>query len=160
MADATADTAEEPEKGSSKKGLIIGLVLALVGAGAGFFVTSSGMLGGGGGKEEKVEKVPISSDVAFLPMDPITVAVGDPSDRRFFRFRAQLEVPASYQAEVEKLLPRVVDVLNTYLRSVTMADVEHPAALLTLRAQLRRRLDLVVGGDRINDLLIMEFVVN
>ena len=159
MADATADTAEEPEKGSSKKGLIIGIVLALVGAGAGFFLTSSGIIGGGAEKE-KEEKIPVSADVAFLPLDPITVAVGETADRRFLRFRAQLEVPTSYQAEVEKLLPRVVDVLNTYLRSVTMADVEHHAALLTLRAQLRRRLDLVVGGDRINDLLIMEFVVN
>lgn len=158
MTDATADAAEEPQKGS-KKGLIIGLVLALVGGGAGFFVTSSGLLGGGG-PEKPAEKSAASADVVFLPIDPITVAIGSPSEGRFLRFHAQLEVPAAYEPEVSKLLPRIVDVLNTYLRSVTMADVENPAALLTLRAQLRRRLDLVVGGDKINDLLVMEFVVN
>ena len=160
MADATADTAESPEEGSSKKGLIIGLVLALVGGGGAFFVTSSGMLGGGDDEKEKPLDAVAKADVAVVPIDPITVAVGNPSDRRFLRFRAQLEVPTAYQAEVEKLTPRVVDVLNTYLRAVTLADVEHPAALLTLRAQLRRRLDLVVGDAKINDLLVMEFVVN
>ena len=160
MADTTAEEAESPEEGSSKKGLIIGVVLALVGAGGGFFVTSSGMLGGGEKSDSKPVEIKGPSDIAFVAIDPITVAVGNPADRRFLRFRAQLEVPTAYQAEVEGLLPRIVDVLNTYLRSVTMADVEHPAALLTLRAQLRRRLDLVVGGDRINDLLVMEFVVN
>lgn len=159
MADAMANAAETPSEKSSKKGLIIGLVLALVGGGAGFFLTSSGILGGG----SETEKTVVANgdvDVTFLPIDPITVAVGNRSDGRFLRFQAQIEVPTAHQDDVSKLMPRIVDVLNTYLRSVTMADVENPAALLMLRAQLRRRVDLVVGGDKINDLLVMEFVVN
>ena len=148
---------EEPPK-KSKKGLLIGLVLSVVGAGGGFFVTSSGLLGGGGEGTTKIAR--FSDDVTFVPVDPMTISMGRPADQRFLRFRAQLEVKADYESDVAALMPRVVDVLNTYLRSITMADVEDPSSLLELRSQMRRRIDLVVGGDKINDLLVMEFVVN
>ena len=90
----------------------------------------------------------------------MTVSVGDPNGRRHLRFRAELEVDSAGKGDVEKLLPRVVDVLNTYLQSLTIAEIEDPSALLTLRSQMRRRIDLVVGGDRVHDLLVMEFVLN
>lgn len=157
MTDATADAAEEPPK-KSKMGLIVGLVLAIVGGGAGFFVASSGLLSGS--SEGAAPKAAYAGDVAFVPVDPMTISIGPPSDSRFLRFRAELEVKAAYQSDVENLMPRVVDVLNTYLRSISMADVEDPSALLTLRSQMRRRIDLVLGENKVNDLLVMEFVVN
>lgn len=154
---------EEDSEGelSAKKGkgsLIVGLVLALV-AGAGGFVLTSGMLGGG---QEPMAPPPlaISDDLAFVPVEPMTVAIGRPSDRRYLRFRAELEVDQNYQSEIEGMMPRVVDVLNTYLQSLDMDDIEDPSSLLTLRSQMRRRVDLVVGGNRVHDLLVMEFVVN
>lgn len=150
------DAEEEPKK--KKGGLVIGLVLALVGGGGAFAVTS-GMLGGGG-EPAKPMAANLSDELSFVPMQPMTVSVGNPSERRHLRFRAELEVDPSGQSEVEKLLPRVVDVLNTYLQSLTIAEIEDPSALLTLRSQMRRRIDLVVGGDRIHDLLVMEFVLN
>ena len=150
------DGEEEPKK--KKGGLVIGLVLGLVGAGGAFAVTS-GMLGGGG-EAAAPAKAMLSEELSFVPVQPMTVSVGSPADRRHLRFRAELEVDPAGRSEVEKLLPRVVDVLNTYLQSLTIAEIEDPSALLTLRSQMRRRIDLVVGGDRINDLLVMEFVLN
>lgn len=157
MADEEIEEEEEPKK-KGKGGLIIGLVLAVV-AGGGAFAFTSGMLGG----ESAPEPMPapsISDDLAFVPVEPMTVTLGRPADRRFLRFRAELEVARDYQAEVEQMMPRVVDVLNTYLQSLEMEDIEDPSSLLTLRSQMRRRIDLVVGGDRVHDLLVMEFVVN
>ena len=157
MADESTETEEEvPAK--KKGGLLIGLVLALVGGGAAFAYTS-GMLGGKDGAT-KQEYTAYGADLAFVPIDPMTVSLGDASERRFLRFRAELEVAAAYKSDIEKLLPRVVDVLNTYLQSLTLQDIEDPSSLLTLRSQMRRRVDLVVGGDRVHDLLVMEFVVN
>lgn len=156
MTDATAEDVEEPAK-KSKFGLIVGVLLALVGGGGGYFVTSSGMLAGDAKSEPKKMA---SKGVSFVEVEPMTVPIGTPAERRYLRFRAQLEVKSDYKSDVEALLPRVVDVLNTYLRSITMADVEDPSSLLTLRSQMRRRVDLVVGGDKVNDLLVMEFVVN
>ena len=49
---------------------------------------------------------------------------------------------------------------NSYLRAVGMAELEQPSKLARLRAQMLRRVQMVVGKDRVNDLLIMEFVLN
>ncbi len=57
-------------------------------------------------------------------------------------------------------MPRVVDVLNGYLRALEIQDIESAAALTRLRAQMLRRVQIVAGPGRINDLLIMEFVLN
>jgi flagellar FliL protein len=147
---------DEPKK-KGKGGLIIGLVLALV-AGGGAFAFTSGMLAGS--EPGKPKPVSLSDDLAFVPLEPMTVSIGNPLDRRYLRFRAELEVGSDAKSDIEKMLPRVMDVLNTYLQSLEMQDVEDPSSLLTLRSQMRRRIDLVVGGDRVHDLLVMEFVVN
>ena len=158
MADEAEVEGEEEAPKKKKGGLVISLVLALVGGGGAFAVTS-GMIGGGvGGEASSYESR--GDDLAFVSVEPMTISVGDPNARRHLRFRAELEVDPSGRGEVEKLLPRVVDVLNTYLQSLTIAEIEDPSALLTLRSQMRRRIDLVVGGDRVHDLLVMEFVLN
>lgn len=158
MTDASMADNEPPPGKGSKMGLIIGMVLALVGGGASFAVTSGLVdLGGSGGKEKEM---PLSSDHAFIPIEPITIQIGSGGEQRFLRFRAELEVNASRKDIVAGALPRVVDVMNTYLRSLDMSDIEDPSSLLTLRAQMRRRIDLVVGGNVVHDLLVMEFVIN
>lgn len=157
MAEADVTDGEDPPK-KGKSGLLIGLVLAIVAGGGGFALTS-GMLTGGSGSDAAAP-VHISDDLAFIPVEPMTVSIGNPAARRYLRFRAELEVGEDYEADVRAMMPRVVDVLNTYLQSLEMEDVENPSSLLTLRSQMRRRVDLVVGGNRVHDLLVMEFVVN
>ncbi len=172
MADAEdqIDGEEEAPKKKSKKGLLIGCMLALLLGGGGFFAVYSGMILGGqeaetasagvGGVEEEVTDLP---PVAFVEIDPpLVISLGNGSSSRHLRFRASLEVePPQYQEDVTKLVPRVLDVLNSYLRAVEMRDIEDPSALLMLRAQMLRRIQLVTGeGGRVRDLLIMEFVLN
>jgi len=156
MTDATAEPEEVPAK-KSKKGLILGFVLALAGGGGGFAVTSGlvPLSPGGGGHAAAA-----SGEVAFLPIDPLTIALADPGQKRYLRFKAELEVDKAHATDVSSLMPRVVDVLNTYLRSVSVTELADPAALLTLRAQMLRRIDLVVGGGKVHDLLVIEFVVS
>ena len=153
---------EEPPK-KSKMPLIIGLVLALVGGGGGFYATWSGMiLGGNQGDQASAEIEEIKdpfADIAFVEIEPMTISVNAQPERRMLRFRAQLEVPKGYQEDVTKLLPRVVDVLNSYLRALEVADLEDQSALTRLRAQMLRRVQVVTGQDRVNDFLIMEFVL-
>jgi flagellar FliL protein len=159
---ADDDTPEEEPKKKSKLPLIIGLVLALVGGGGGFFAVYSGMLFGAESheKEAEIEHLEKLSDIAFVEVDPLTVSLLDDGRDRFLRFRAQLETPGRYEADVEKLLPRITDVLNSYLRAVELDDLKNASALVRLRGQMLRRVQLVVGEGRVNDLLIMEFVLN
>lgn len=161
MADEETPPEEEPKK-KSKLPLMIGLVLALAGGGGGFFAVYSGMLFGAESheKEAKTEALEQLPDIAFVEVDPLTVSLLDNGRDRFLRFRAQLETSGQYQADVEKLLPRITDVLNSYLRAVELDDLKNASALVRLRGQMLRRVQLVVGDGRVNDLLIMEFVLN
>ena len=58
------------------------------------------------------------------------------------------------------LSPRVLDVLNSYLRVVEIDELSEPTSLLRLRAQMLRRVQIVTGEGRVRDLLITQFVVN
>lgn len=161
MSDTTADIDTPPNKGS-KLPMILGGVLALAGAAGGFYATWSGMIlapesgGDSAGNRPNIATL----EVAYVAVDPLVVSLRAPAQSQHLKFRAHLEVPLSAQANVEKLLPRVTDVLNSYLRAVEPGDLEDPSALTRLRAQMLRRVQVVAGAGMINDLLIMEFVLN
>ncbi|MCV3269882.1 flagellar basal body-associated FliL family protein [Roseobacter sinensis] len=161
MADA-AIVEDESEPKSSKMPLIIGLVLLLLGGGGGFYATWSGLLFGAESEEPKAEetKTVEGPAVAFVPIDPITVSLPPGSPQSHLRFRAELEVASKYASDVEAVLPRVVDVLNGYLRAIDAQDIANPSALTRLRAQMLRRVQVVTGPEQVKDLLIMEFVLN
>ncbi len=155
----TADEPADLPKKGGKLGLILGIVGALALGGGGFFAVYSGLLplGGGGGEHAEPAEAP---HVAFVPMEPIMVSLPQGGSARMLRFTGQLEVAPEHQAEVAALMPRVLDVLNTYLRAVAVRDLEDPASLARLRAQMLRRLQVVTGEGRVEDLLITEFVLN
>ena len=48
----------------------------------------------------------------------------------------------------------------SYLRAIDTASIEDPHAMARLRAQMLRRIQIVVGEGRVRDLLITEFVLN
>lgn len=161
---AEEENVEEPANKKSKLPLLIGLFLALAGGGGGFYAVYSGLLFGdeshaGDTVEEEPVVVADMPDVGFVTVEPLLVSLND-SGGGTLRFRAQLEVRSQYKSEVERLLPRVVDVLNSYLRAVAIEDIRDSAALVRLRAQMLRRVQIVTGGDRVSDLLIMEFILN
>ena len=162
MSDEEPDTEEEPAK-KSKKPMLIGLILALLGGGGGFYATWSGMILGGEShaeEEHAEEEMPAAPTTAFVPVEQLVISLNNASRARHLVFRAELEVPQNHAEEVQTLLPRVVDVLNSYLRALDPSDLEDSSALTRLRAQMLRRVQTVVGQGRVSDLLVMEFVLN
>lgn len=162
MSDASEEVEDQPKK-SSKLPLILGLVLALVGGGGGFFATWSGMILAPGGDEKSAEEtVPDAKptlEVVYVEVDPLVISLPRTSSARHLRFRAHLEVSTEAQEAVGNLVPRVVDVLNSYLRALDPSVLENPASLARLRAQMLRRVQVVTGPGKVRDLLIMEFVL-
>jgi flagellar FliL protein len=138
--------------------LIVGVVLAALLGGGGFFGVRSGLIPipGKGGAEIAARPTPI----AFVPVPTIMVSMGTGQRTRHLRFTAELEVPRVHASEVAQLMPRILDVLNGYLRAVEMADVEDRAGIFRLRAQMLRRVQIVTGPGRVSDLLVTEFVLN
>ena len=161
MADAEPVGDETPKK-KSKLPIIIGLVLMLALGGGGFFAVYSGMILGSH-EEKPVEPEAVMPDaipdIAFVALDPMVISLSG-SSARHLRFSAQLEVAKVYVADIELLKPRVMDVLNGYLRAVDVAALEDPSALIRLRAQMLRRVQIVTGEGRVRDLLVIEFVLN
>jgi len=175
---ATAAPAAAPAAGTaapaalrkaSKLPLILGLVLGLVGAGGGYYVMTSGMLGGGGAAADAMAgdhaadphaAGPAIAPVAYVVLDPLVVTLPRSSGRQYLRFVAQLEVPPDQLESVEAIRPRIVDVMNGYLRAIAPEDFEDQYVLDRLRAQLLRRVQVVAGEGRVRDLLVQEFLLN
>lgn len=163
MAEQETEAEEAPRK-KSKLPLLIGLVLMFLLGGGGFYAVYSGMILGSSEEhaEQRDPEGPAPDalpEIAFVVLDPMVISLGG-SGGRHLRFSAQLEVSKAYLADVELLKPRVVDVLNGYLRAVETSDLEDPTALIRLRAQMLRRVQIVTGEGRVRDLLIIEFVLN
>lgn len=164
MTDVADIVEAEPVAKKGKRGLILGLVAALALGGGGFYAIYAGYLDpsalfGGHEAASSGHELP-AADVAFVPMEPIMISLPPGSSARHLRFTGQLEVAPGSAAEVAGLMPRVLDVLNTYLRAVQARDLEDPAALARLRAQMLRRIQVVIGDGQVRDLLITEFVLN
>lgn len=160
MADAELPQDVAPKK-RSKLPLMLGVGLALVLGGAAFYATWSGLLfaptNSAGADAPALAALP---DIEFVPIAPLVISLGPGAHSAHLRFTAQLEVDRAHGSEVAHLLPRILDVLNGYLRAVDMAELEDPAALVRLRAQMLRRIQVVTGEGRVRDLLVTEFVLN
>lgn len=167
------DTA--PKKKGMLIPLIVGLALAVAGGGGGYWAVTSGPLGGtsdsaaygadGYGQEAADANAvpyirPELEEVAFVPLDPMVITLGSGAQGRQLLFTAALEVAPNDAEEVTNLLPRVLDVLNSYLRVIDMQELNDPRTLVRLRAQLLRRIQIVTGDMLVRDLLVTEFVVN
>ena len=159
MAETVTAGEETPQK-RSKLPLLIGLLMMLGLGGGAFYAVYSGLILGAPHAPEPHGETPEAlPEIAFVPLEPMVVSLSGTAARHL-RFSAQLEVPLAYKADVEHLKPRVMDVLNGYLRAVDVTELEDPSALIRLRAQMLRRVQIVVGEGRVRDLLVIEFVLN
>ncbi len=161
MSDTTAEAVPNAARKRSLA-LMLGLVMMLVGAGAGYYAIASGvlpmpasLLPGDRGVDS-----PVASDAAYVELEPITVSLLREENVQHLRFRAELEVVPRAQADVVHMVPRIMDVLNSYLGALDLDDFRDPVALARMRGQILRRVQIVAGKDRIRDVLIMELVLN
>lgn len=156
--------AEQPQnavqKKKSKLPMIIGLVLFLALGGGGFYAVYSGLILAPAAEHAAAEHSSDMPDIAFVPLEPVTITLGEVAANIHLRFTAQLEVESTKKEEVTLLIPRILDVLNGYLRAVEVAELGDPNALVRLRSQMLRRIQIVTGEGRVRDLLVTEFVLN
>lgn len=151
---------DPPPKKKSKMPMLIGIFLALVLGGGGFYATYAGLILGAQREPVHAENREAMPDIAFVPIDPVVVSIGVSGQNRHLKFTSQLEVETMHAAEVTMLLPRILDVLNSYLSAVDPQSLEGQAAIVRVRAHLLRRIQMVAGEGRVRDLLITEFVLN
>ena len=60
---------------------------------------------------------------------------------------------------VDEQLPRVLDGFQTYLRQLRPEDLDGSAAMLRLKEELLRRLNLAIQPPVVKDILFKEIIV-
>ena len=97
---------------------------------------------------------------AYVQLDTLVISLGPESRADHLKVGLVIEAEPGRADEVEAVMPRLVDVLNVFLRAVDERDFEVPRSMERLRAQMLRRVQLVAPEGAVRDLLIQEFVLN
>ncbi|MGM0585676.1 MAG: flagellar basal body-associated FliL family protein [Pseudomonadota bacterium] len=170
MADTAKVDMDEatPASRGGRAPLLLGLAAMLGLAAAGFHAAYSGLIAlplGGGAEAPSAAGAPAGGadsppgDVAFVEVPPMVVSLGPSAGARHLRLAAALDVAPGETERIGALMPRIRDVINTYLQALDEADLERPAAMARMRAHLLRRIRIVAGEGAVRDLLITEFVL-
>lgn len=162
MADpARLDVESDAPKGGGAMTLVMGLAALLILGGGGFYATYSGILSlplDGPSAAAPPQTGPAEMP-RFVPIEQLTVSLGPGAEAKLLRLSAALEVQPGREEEVQALMPRILDVMNTYLQALDETDVERAAAMSRMRSHLLRRIRIVTGEGRVRDLLVTEFIL-
>ncbi len=162
----TEEVEEAPKKPSPLKILIpaaiSAVVLGGVAAGVAFVMSGPGdeCIAAGGDAAYAKKETKSYEDVAFVNLDPLVISLGPNANSEYLKISITLETTDPQKKAIEHLVPKFRDVLNTYLRAVDERDIAEPAAMIRLRAQMLRRIQLVAPPDSIENVLITDFVLN
>ena len=186
---AEGEGAEGGEEKSSKKKIIIivvAVLLLLIGGGAGLYFT--GMLDSLLGKKEVAEaghegeaaegdhaeeekevcvkdshgkEVCGPPGAQFLKIPDMIVNLNsEDGTPRFLRLAVQLEFKsAEDMASFEKLMPRIVDQFQTYLRELRVRDLRGSAGIYRLQMELLARVNQAAYPVEVQDVLFQEILI-
>ena len=132
--------------------------------GAGLLV----LAGGGGGayyflKGPKHKEEPVAAKPAtFVDLPDVLVNLSNAGGDRtqYLKVKIVLELPDQHLvAQIQPLMPRVMDAFQTYLRELRPTDLDGSAGLYRLKEELTRRVNAAVAPNRITAVLFKEIVV-
>jgi flagellar protein FliL len=164
-AEKEAPEAEEGAEGAApKRRFSLKLIIMVVGG-----VVGLGALGGGGwfllGRHSDNSaaaatqvKPPIFVD---MPDVLVNLSAAGGSDRtQYLKVKIALELPdEAVQAQIQPIMPRLLDTFQTYLRELRPTDLDGSAGLYRLKEELTRRVNASIAPNRINAVLFKEIVV-
>jgi flagellar protein FliL len=99
----------------------------------------------------------------FVDMPDVLVNLSSSgsSDRtQYLKVKIALELPdEAVQAQIQPIMPRLLDTFQTYLRELRPTDLDGSAGLYRLKEELTRRVNAAIAPNRINAVLFKEIVV-
>ena len=79
---------------------------------------------------------------------------------QYLKVKIALELPDDkVQAQIQPIMPRLLDTFQTYLRELRPTDLDGSAGLYRLKEELTRRVNAAIAPNRINAVLFKEIVV-
>lgn len=166
MSNAAADEPEKsadppPKKSKRKLILIAAPVGVLLVAGVGLWFT--GILPRLLGLEKHKETAAEAKDVPPTYIDvPEMVANLNSVGRKpsYIKLAARIEVPRPEDAErVKAALPRIQDLMQTYLREMRPEELRGSAGTYRLREELLARANTAVAPAKVSDVLFIQMLV-
>ena len=162
---AAENTEAEAEEGKAppKRKLSLKLILMAVGG-----LIGLGAIGGGGyffffsGGHDKAEAAasaagPQIKPVVFLDMPDVLVnlsSTGGSERTQYLKVKVTLELPnEAMSAQIQPVMPRLMDAFQTYLRELRPSDLDGSAGLYRLKEELTRRVNAAIAPSRINAVL-------
>jgi len=154
--------AEQAEGAAPRRKLPVKLIAI---AGAALLVLGGGGAAGyfyfGHHSAEKPKEVKAKPAV-FVDMPDVLVNLANAGTDRtqYLKVKVVLEVPdAELVAQLQPLMPRVMDAFQTYLRELRPTDLDGSAGLYRLKEELTRRVNAAVAPNHITAVLFKEIVV-
>jgi flagellar FliL protein len=154
-----------PRKRRGKKLFLLLIVVVLLGGGAGaawqFVPGVADKARALIGQHEQTAQAAISGKPVFIDLPEMALTLPNGGRPRQMRIKLSVELAngASEQQATDALSPRVYDALLTYLRTLQDGEVDGGLGLDRLRADLYRRMELVVGPGVLKDVLITSLVM-
>jgi len=166
-ADDAEDGDEEGEGSGGKKKLsgkklilLAGIPLLLLLLAGGAFM--GGFIGGSGEEEEEhAEEEGPPPEVHFFDLPEMLVNLNTGGNRTtFLKIKVSLEIEHIESIlELEKLLPRVLDNFQVYLRELRLEDLNGSAGLYRLKQELLMRVNRAIDPIHVTDVLFREMLV-
>jgi flagellar FliL protein len=149
------------------------VLLLLIGGGAYFFLfmggeeaTAEGEAGAHGEASVHGEAGAHGADEAhpvFFEVPDIMVNVATNGAKpAFLKLAISLEVEGTQEeatAQLEPIVPRIVDQLQTYLRELRVEDLSGSAAMFRLKEEMIRRVNLSVEPIKVKNVLFREMII-
>lgn len=148
-----------PQSGGKRKLLLITLpALLAVGAGGLWFSGTLPKLLGLAGK--KPAAAAAATPVFVTIPEMIANLDAGPGRQSFVKLDAKLEVPTPADAKrAEAVMPRIVDLFQTYLRDMRPADFQGSEGTWRLREALLARAEIALAPGHVRDVLFTQILV-
>jgi flagellar FliL protein len=129
------------------------------------------LLGGVGGyllffnnkkSDTKTEEVAAAKPTVFMDVPEVMVnmAAGAGERTQYLKVKIVLEVKDQpLVAEIQPVLPRVMDIFQTYLRELRPSDLNGSAGMFRLKEELTRRVNAAISPRQVNAVLFKEILV-
>jgi flagellar FliL protein len=141
--------------------ILLVVVIAIAGAGAVAYIKFGKKADESTAAAEGAEKTPKKKEPTFVDLDEMIVNLNtEGKNVSFMKLRVTLEVEGKDNADtIVKLMPRVKDVLQVYLRELRPSDMEGSVGLYRLREELLLRINKVIYPAEVRDILFKEVLV-
>jgi flagellar FliL protein len=160
---ATDATEEKPAKKAGKGKLIliaVPVVLLLVGAGLWFTGILPHLLGMDK-QEEKVGEAAKPVPPSYLDIPEMIANLNNNTHKiAYVKLSARVEIPKPEDVEkVKAALPRLQDMMQTYLREMRPEELRGSAGTYRLREELLVRANVAVAPAKVSDVLFTQLLV-